>query len=97
GINEENNRLFPDRSTSATKIAVTTGAMNLAGGAIGGIPMCHGAGGMAAYTAFGARTAGAPVAFGITLLLLAVCFGDSIEFLLRAVPVAILGVILAIA
>ena len=94
GVTEENNRLFPDRATSVRKVSVSTGLMNLAGGAIGGVPMCHGAGGMAAYTAFGARSGGAPVIFGATLVLLALCFGGAIVFLLQAVPAAVLGAIL---
>ncbi len=94
GTAEENNRLFPDRATSVRKLSVTTGVMNLAGGAIGGVPMCHGAGGMAAYAAFGARSGGAPIIFGATLVLLALCFSGAIVFLLQAVPAAVLGAIL---
>lgn len=94
---EENNRLFPDRPTSVRKLALSTGAINLAGGLVGGIPMCHGAGGMAAYTAFGARSGGAPIIFGLTLAVLALCFSDSIGFLLQVVPAAVLGTILLLA
>lgn len=94
GTAEENNRLFPDRETSVRKVAVSTGVMNLAGGAIGGVPMCHGAGGMAAYAAFGARSGGAPIIFGATLVVLALCFSGAIVFLLQAVPAAVLGAIL---
>ena len=94
GVTEENNRLFPDRATSVRKVSVSTGVMNLAGGAIGGVPMCHGAGGMAAYAAFGARSGGAPIICGATLLVLALCFSGAIAFLLQAVPAAVLGAIL---
>lgn len=94
GTTEENNRLFPDRATSVRKLSVSTGLMNLAGGAIGGVPMCHGAGGMAAYAAFGARTGGAPIIFGATLVMLALFFSGAIVFLLQAVPAAVLGAIL---
>jgi len=94
GVTEENNRLFPDRATSVRKVSVSTGVMNLAGGAIGGVPMCHGAGGMAAYAAFGARSGGAPIIFGATLMVLALCFSGAIAFLLQAVPAAVLGAIL---
>lgn len=94
GTAEENNRLFPDRATSVRKLSVTTGLMNLAGGAIGGVPMCHGAGGMAAYAAFGARSGGASIIFGATLVVLALCFSGAVVFLLQAVPAAVLGAIL---
>lgn len=96
GVTEENNRLFPDRATSVRKVSVSTGVMNLAGGAIGGVPMCHGAGGMAAYAAFGARSGGAPIIFGATLVVLALCFSGAIAFLLQGVPAAVLGAILFI-
>ena len=59
--------------------------------------MCHGAGGMAAYTAFGSRSGGSTVIFGLTLAILALCFGGSIEFLLQAVPMAVLGTVLFLA
>lgn len=94
---EENNRLFPDRPTGVRKLALSTGLMNLGGGMIGGVPMCHGAGGMAAYASFGARSGGAPIVFGATLLVLALCFSGAIAFLLQAVPAAVLGAILLLA
>ena len=97
GTAEENNRLYPDRPTSVRKLALSTGAMNLAGGLIGGVPMCHGAGGMAAYAAFGARGGGAPLLFGLVLVLLALWFSGAIVFLLKAVPAAVLGAILFLA
>lgn len=97
GTSEENNRLFPDRPASVKKLSLSTGLMNLFGGMVGGVPMCHGAGGMAAYAAFGARGGGAPVIFGAVLLVLALCFSGAIAFLLHAIPAAVLGVILALA
>jgi predicted benzoate:H+ symporter BenE len=96
-VTGENNRLFPQQRTSVRQVALSTGAINLAGSLVGGIPMCHGAGGMAAYTAFGARSGGAPIIFGATLAVLALCFSDSIGFLLQALPAAVLGTILFLA
>jgi hypothetical protein len=93
-VREENNRLFPDRPVSDSKIATSTGLMNLAGAAVGGVPMCHGAGGMAGHVAFGARTGGAPIILGAILLTLAFCFSGSIEAILNVFPKAVLGVIL---
>ncbi|WP_275097189.1 putative sulfate/molybdate transporter [Sedimenticola hydrogenitrophicus] len=95
-IREENNRLFPDRPVSDRGVAVSTGLMNLFGSAVGGVPMCHGAGGMAGHVAFGARTGGAPIILGIILLLGALFFSSSVELLLGLLPTAILGVILFI-
>lgn len=93
-IKEENNRLFPHRCVSEGRVAVSTGIMNLFSATVGGVPMCHGAGGMAGHIAFGARTGGSVVILGSTLLTLAFFFSDSVEVLFRLFPAAVLGVIL---
>src|SRR5690606_5429758 len=94
GITEENNREFPDRPVTESRVAVSTGIMNLGSAALGGVPMCHGAGGMAGHVRFGARTGGAPILLGGILVVLALFFSGSVVTLLRVFPVAILGVIL---
>jgi MFS superfamily sulfate permease-like transporter len=93
-ICEENNRLFPDRPVTERSVATSTGLMNLAGSAVGGVPMCHGAGGMAGHVAFGARTGGAPIILGVVLLCLAFGFSSSIAAIFNVFPKAVLGVIL---
>jgi MFS superfamily sulfate permease-like transporter len=93
-ITEENNQLFPDRPVTEQRVAISTGIMNLGSAMLGGIPMCHGAGGMAGHVRFGARTGGAPIILGIILTLLALFFSGSVGTLLRIFPPAILGVIL---
>jgi MFS superfamily sulfate permease-like transporter len=93
-IREENNRLFPDRPVTEKGVATSTGLMNIASSFIGGVPMCHGAGGMAGHVAFGAKTGGAPIILGVLLLILAIFFSGSIEALFGLFPTAILGVIL---
>jgi MFS superfamily sulfate permease-like transporter len=93
-IREENNRLFPDRSVSENTVACSTGLMNLASAAVGGVPMCHGAGGMAGHVAFGARTGGAPIVLGALLLALAFWFSGSITALFELFAQPALGVIL---
>jgi len=93
----ENNRLFPDRAISESKLMFSTGVMNLGSAFVGGVPMCHGAGGMAGHVRFGARTGGAPIILGVILLTLACFFSSSIETLFRMFPVPVLGVILVLA
>lgn len=93
-IREENNRLFPHRPVTEGGIALSTGIMNLFSASVGGVPMCHGAGGMAGHIAFGARTGGAVVILGCVLLILAFFFSGSVELLFQLFPVAVLGVIL---
>lgn len=96
-ITEENNRLFPERPVTNRQVAVSTGMMNLWSSALGGIPMCHGAGGMAGHVRFGATTGGASVMLGVLLTVVALFFSGSVGTLLRLFPPAVLGVILFIA
>lgn len=93
-ITEENNRLFPDRPVNESRISVSTGLMNILSACIGGVPMCHGAGGMAGHVQFGARTGGAPIVLGAVLLVIATLFSSSVATFLRLFPSSILGVIL---
>lgn len=91
---EENNRLFPNRAVNENKLSTSTGLLNLFGASVGGIPMCHGAGGMAGHVAFGARTGGATIILGLILLLLALFLSGSVQTLFSVLPKSILGVIL---
>lgn len=93
-VTEENNRLFPDRAITERKACVSTGVMNLFGASVGGVPMCHGAGGMAGHVRFGAQTGGAVVILGVILCVTALFFSDSVVTLLRIFPTPVLGVIL---
>ena len=90
----ENNELFPDRKVTERKIAVSQGIMNLIAPIFGGVPMCHGAGGMAGHVRFGAKTGGALVILGGLLILAALFFSDSVAIVFAVFPNAILGVIL---
>ena len=93
-ITEENNRLFPNRPVNEAKIATSTGLMNMLSASVGGVPMCHGAGGMAGHVQFGARTGGAVIMLGAVLLFVAMFFSGSVATFLRLFPPSILGVIL---
>jgi MFS superfamily sulfate permease-like transporter len=90
----ENNELFPDRKVTEKKIAISQGIMNLMAPIFGGVPMCHGAGGMAGHVRFGAKTGGALVILGSLLALIALFFSDSVAIFFKIFPNAILGVIL---
>jgi MFS superfamily sulfate permease-like transporter len=96
-IVEENNREFPERPVTPRRVAISTGLMNLFSGSFGGVPMCHGAGGMAGHLRFGARTGGAPVILGVLLVVAALFFSGAVEAALALLPAAILGVILFVA
>jgi sulfate permease, SulP family len=88
---EEGSRVRPGR------LATTFGSANLLAGAVSGMPVCHGAGGMTAHYAFGARTGGAPLAMGGLLITLAVGLGAGLAELLTAFPLPILAGVLATA
>jgi len=90
----ENNELFPDRPVTEKKMAISQGIMNLVAPFFGGVPMCHGAGGMAGHVRFGARTGGALVILGSIVVTIALFFSDSVSLLFRIFPDAVLGVIL---
>ncbi|MGD0626065.1 MAG: putative sulfate/molybdate transporter [Thermodesulfobacteriota bacterium] len=94
GTAAENNELFPDRPAKVRTIAIDHGVMNIFSTAIGGIPICHGAGGMAGHVRFGARTGGALVILGVIILILGLFFSDSVATIFKFFPPSILGVIL---
>ena len=79
------------------RLATTFGSANLLAGAISGMPVCHGAGGLTAHVSFGARTGGAPLAMGLFLLGLALGVGSGLAALLAAFPLSILAALLAAA
>ena len=79
------------------RLAMTLGSVNLFAGAIAGMPVCHGAGGLTAHRAFGARSGGAPLMMGGALVVLALVFGAGMAVLLSAFPLPILAGMLAAA
>ena len=91
---EENNTHFPDRPITVKTVALDHAALNLVGTALGGVPMCHGAGGMAGHIRFGAKTGGALVILGGLVLFVGLFLADSVATLFKCFPPVILGVIL---
>jgi MFS superfamily sulfate permease-like transporter len=87
--------LFPDRRAEPRRVAVSVGMMNLVACWFGGMPMCHGAGGLAGQYRFGARTNGSILFLGAVKMLLAIFLGTSLMALCRAFPASVLGVMLA--
>lgn len=64
---------------------------------IGGMPLCHGAGGLAAHYRFGARSAGSNLIIGAIFSVLAVSLGAHSLTVLHLLPMAVLGVLLLFA
>jgi MFS superfamily sulfate permease-like transporter len=85
------------RRVTPARLARTLGASNLLAGAISGMPVCHGAGGMSAHYAFGARTWRAPAIMGGAFLVIALLFGAAAALVLPHFPLAVLAALLVVA
>jgi SulP family sulfate permease len=85
------------RRQSFRALAVSMGLANLACPLVGAMPLCHGAGGLAAHYRFGARTAGAALMIGGLLLAMGVLVGDQGVALLSLLPLSVLGALLVFA
>ena len=77
--------------------ATSMGLANLGAGFLAGMPVCHGAGGLAAHYRFGARTGGSNVMIGLVFLVFAMVFGKIGVNILSAIPNSVLGVLLLFA
>lgn len=86
---------FPSRPVSVRKISLTYAIMNLINPFLGGVPTCHGSGGVAGHYAFGARTGGSVIIYGAIYLSLGLFFGSGFRELIDLFPQPVLGVILA--
>jgi SulP family sulfate permease len=90
---------FKDRSSKVTNrnACLSMALANFFSFCLGGMPLCHGAGGLAAHYRFGARTAGSNVMIGVIFMALAVLLGKNIVHVLNLLPMSILGVLLMFA
>jgi MFS superfamily sulfate permease-like transporter len=88
---------FPGRGIPPGRMALSVGVMNLLSVPFGGIPMCHGAGGLAAQHRFGARTGGSVVILGVLKIAAGLVLGASLTTVLNDYPRSILAVMLIFA
>ncbi|HLT05886.1 MAG TPA: putative sulfate/molybdate transporter [Cyclobacteriaceae bacterium] len=87
--------LFPERKPFSIKqLGITYALMNLINPFFGGIPTCHGAGGMVGHYTFGGRTGGSAILYGTLYLVLGLFFGENFETIMQVFPLPVLGVIL---
>ena len=82
---------------TAGRLAVSLGLGNVLAGILGGMPVCHGAGGLTAHRSFGARTGRAPIFLGTILVVLALVAGQVTGGALAGFPVWILAALLGVA
>jgi len=84
---------FGERASRVTprRLAASIGAANVFAGFAGGLPVCHGAGGVTAHYKLGARTWLATAMGGSLLVALGLIFGSSLPGLLQLVPPGVLA------
>jgi MFS superfamily sulfate permease-like transporter len=90
---------FGERAAHVTpvRLSITSGLANLLLTPLGALPMCHGAGGLAAHYRFGARSGAAPLLLGLALLVFALLPAGLSLAALAAIPAAGLGALLLMA
>ena len=90
---------FAEESKRVTHRAacISMGFANLFSFLVGGMPLCHGAGGLAAHYRFGARTAGSNIMIGLIFVALAVFLGNRSLTIVNLLPMSVLGVLLIFA
>jgi SulP family sulfate permease len=90
---------FKEQSTKVTyrSATISMAAANFLSSTFGGMPLCHGAGGLAAHYRFGARTAGSNIMIGGVFIFLAVLLGDRSLAIINLLPLAVLGILLLFA
>lgn len=84
---------FGKRAKKVTykSLAGTISLGNFLAGLVGGMPVCHGSGGLTAHYRFGARTARANLIIGSTFLAIALLFAKMSPHFLREVPLYVFG------
>jgi len=82
---------WPDRPVSERQLSLNQGIMNLILPFFGGMPLCHGSGGLAGQYYYGARTGGTNIIEGSTEILLGLFFAASVAGLFSLFPTAIIG------
>ena len=82
---------WPEKPVSERHLSLNMGIMNTIFPFLGGMPLCHGAGGLAGQYYFGARTGGANIIEGLIEISMGLFLASSISALLAAFPTAIIG------
>lgn len=98
-VNDLSHRYFGPAGARVTpsRVCRSAGVGNVVSAVLGGLPMCHGAGGLTAHVRLGARTAGMNLLLGGLFLALGLFFADHVPIVLGLLPVWGLSAFLAYA
>lgn len=90
---------FGDDSKKVTyrALCISMSLANFFSFIVGGMPLCHGAGGLAAHYRFGARSAGSNFIIGLIFLILAIFLGPHALAVMQLIPMSVLGILLVFA
>ncbi|NUQ35069.1 MAG: transporter [Planctomycetaceae bacterium] len=86
--------LYPERQIGVRTLGITYGVTNVITPWFGGIPVCHGCGGLAGHHAFGARTGGSVIIYGSLYVVIGLFFAGALTQITEVFPQPILGVVL---
>jgi len=87
-------KYFPERKVSERHLALNMGLLNTISPFFGGVPLCHGADGVASQYLFGARTGGSMILEGILEIFLSLFFASSLVAVFSAFPQPVIGAML---
>ncbi|NLH06184.1 MAG: hypothetical protein GX484_01110 [Chloroflexi bacterium] len=82
---------FPEKAVGEDKLMLNMGFMNIAASFFGGMPMCHGASGLAGQHYFGARTGGTPIIEGVIEVAIGLFLSQSIADVMAAFPMPLIA------
>lgn len=86
--------LFPEKQITIRQLGYTYSLMNLVNPWFGGIPTCHGSGGLMGHYTFGARTGGSLLIYGSIFLTMGLFFAGAFTRVVQVFPLPVLGVLL---
>lgn len=90
------NDLFPERAVTPRRIGLTYAVANIVAPWLGGIPVCHGCGGLAGHHALGARTGGSVILYGSYYLVAGLLLGGAVDRVVTVFPLPVLGAVLLV-
>lgn len=82
---------FPEKAVSERKLMLNMGIMNVVASFFAGMPVCHGAGGLAGQYYFGARTGGTPIIEGLIEVAIGLFLSQSIADVMAAFPMPLIA------